>query len=342
MKRIVVNGRFLLHKTTGVERYAKEILNELDKLINKDEIILAIPQKVKEIPNYNNIKIDRVGIFDNRLWEHVSFPRYVKKRNAIPLNLCNVAPLTNPGIVTIHDAKIKARPEFFSRKFIVWYNILFNNETKNAELILTDSIFSKNELLKYYKINENKIKILPCGWQHYNRIAFDEGALDKYSLKKNQYFFAMGSMEPNKNFKWIAEIAKNNPKYFFAIAGSINPRVFSEGLGFNCPSNMKLLGFVSDEEAKTLMRDCKAFLFPSFYEGFGLPPLEAMSSGCNNVVVSDIPVMHELFGNEVNYINPNKHDINLSEIKSGNFKRILDKYSWKKSAKLLYEILEEM
>lgn len=131
----------------------------------------------------------------------------------------------------------------------------------------------------------------------------------------------------------------------FAVAGSINRNVFSEGLGFELPPNMKLLGFVSDEEAKTLMRDCSAFLFPTFYEGFGIPPLEAISAGAKQVVVSDTDVMHEIFGDGVVYVDPNDCNIALSdfpEISETQVSGLLAKYSWKKSAETLLELLKSM
>ena len=128
----------------------------------------------------------------------------------------------------------------------------------------------------------------------------------------------------------------------FVIAGIINEDVFSTGLGFECPSNMQLLGYISDAEAKTLMRDCKAFLFPTFYEGFGLPPMEAYSAGAKCAVVSNTEVMHEIYGDAVIYINPNNYSVDLSKVACINHDKILDilgKYSWKKSASDLYEIL---
>lgn len=340
MAKVIINGRFLIHRVTGVERYAREILAELDKIIEPGKFEMAIPPEVEEIPGYKNIKVVRIGRLHNRLWEHVSFPMYVRKQGAISLNLCNVAPLPDPGIVCIHDVKVKATPQYFSKKFRLWYNILLTNATKRAKAIITVSEFSKREIIKYYHVKPEKIHVIPNAWQHYERISYDENTLSKYGLEKEQYFFSMCSLEPNKNFKWIAEAAKQNPDMIFAVAGSINEKVFADGLGFDCPVNMKLLGYVSDEEAKTLMRDCRAFLFPTFYEGFGIPPLEAISAGAKQVVVSDTEVMHEIFGDSVNFIDPFASDTELKNVRIVGDKLPLEKYSWIKSAEILLKLLK--
>lgn len=332
MKKIIINGRFLLHRVTGVERYAREILSELDKILLPGEYELAVPPEVDDIPHYKNIKITKMGKLHNRLWEHISFPLYVIKNRAISLNLCNVAPLIAPGIVCIMDTKIKSHPEFYSKKFLFWYRILFFNAIKRSKLIITISEFSKNEICKYYHIDRDNIVVVPCAWQHFERVGYADDALKKYDLEEAKYYFSMCSLEPNKNFAWIAETARREPDSTFAIAGSINKKVFADGLGFECPDNMKLLGYVSDEEAKTLMRYCKGFLFPSIYEGFGIPPLEAMSAGCPNVIVSDTPVMHEVFDNSVSYIDLDSYTMPAIRDNMHESNDQLAKYSWEISA----------
>lgn len=110
---------------------------------------MAVPPETENIPTYTNIRVVRVGKFKNRLWEHLSFPWYVHKQKGISLNLCNVAPLPSPGIVCIHDVKIKATPQYFSKKFLLWYEVLFGNAARRAKAIITVSEFSKNEICKY-------------------------------------------------------------------------------------------------------------------------------------------------------------------------------------------------
>lgn len=345
MKKVIVNGRFLLHRVTGVERYAREILSELDKLVSPGEIEIAVPPEVERIPHYENISVSKTGRFHNRAWEHISFPFYVRKKKGVSLNLCNVAPLSNPGLAGIMDMKIHAHPEFYSKKFLMWYRLLFFNAIKRARKIITISEFSKEEILKYYRVKGEKIVVVPCAWQHIERTEYSENALDKYGLSKGTYYYSMCSLEPNKNFRWIAEAAKKNSNDVFAVAGSINREVFSNGLGFDCPENMKLLGYVSDEEAKTLMRDCKAFLFPSFYEGFGMPPLEALGAGAPYVVVSDTPVMHEVFDAAAVYLNPSDYEhieLQQNHPEESNRKVVLSKYSWKKSAEIIKQIIDSL
>lgn len=341
MAKIIINGRFLIHRITGVERFAREIVRELDEIVKPGEYEIACPPETAEIIELKNIRVVKIGRLHNQLWEHISFPLYVKKRKATSLNLCNVGPLLDPGIVCIHDMKVRAKPEYFSKNFILWYRILFFNATRRAKKLLTVSDFSKNEIIKYYNVESDKISVVPNGWQHLERIPCDENVLRKENLQKGTYFFSMCSLEPNKNFRWIAETAKKNVNETFVVAGSINNKIFSDGLGFECPSNMRLIGYVSDEEAKALMQNCKAFLFPSFYEGFGIPPLEAMSTGCP-VVVSDIPVMHEIFCDEVYFINPNDTDVDMSTLV--NTEKVfsssaLKNCSWTKSAEMLKRIM---
>ena len=343
MKKIIINGKFLTMRQTGAQRYAREIVAQLDKISQNGEFTILVPKGNWDIMSYMNITVKQVGPFHGIVWEQLTMPLYAFYHGSYILNLCNVAPLFKPDVSTIFDMKINSHPYFFGWKFRLWYRLLFANQTRRCKIILTDSEDAKKELLKYYPQTPKENIIVAHGaWQHFDRVAYDEGTLEKYGLKKKQYFFGMGSLEPNKNFRWVAEVAKRNPNSMFAVAGALNAKVFANGLGFECPDNMKLLGFVSDEEAKSLMRDAKAFLFPSFCEGFGMPPLEAMSAGCPKVIVSDIPVMHEIFENNAIYINPNEYNYNLSDLLENSIcdiNHVLGRFSWKKSAEIIYKTL---
>ena len=136
---------------------------------------------------------------------------------------------------------------------------------------------------------------------------------------------------------WVYEIAQKNPNEIFVLSGAFYNKVFKDNTEKK-PLNVRFLGYLSDSEVKTLMRDCKAFLFPSLYEGFGIPPLEAMSTGCP-VVVSDIPVMHEIFEQSVHFVDPYNTEIDLEDLLKQPLspsEPILKKYSWEKCAQMLW------
>lgn len=342
MKSIVINGKFMSQTVTGVQRYAREILLELDALIQSDiQVILAVNSDARDIPEYKNIQVKTIGRFTGNLWEQISLPLFVKKNKALCVSLCNMTPILTPDIVVIHDISYKVNPQFFSKKFSLWYKLVFALTIKRIKHILTVSEFSKKEIISNYPVDSKKITVTYNGWQHYSGVEYSENALEKYSLTKGEYFFSMSSMAPNKNFKWIANAAKNNPDIVFAVSGSVNNKVFGDIFDFEVPDNLEFLGYVSDEEAKTLMRDCKAFLFPTFYEGFGIPPLEAMSVGAK-AIVSDASCMREIFEDSVYFVNPHDPNVNLEKLlaeKVSEPQKILDKFSWQSSAEILLELL---
>lgn len=280
---------------------------------------------------YKNIEVINAGILEGHLWEQIELPILVRKYSGKLLNLCNTAPIISPGIVTIHDIQTKVHPEFFSKKFALWYNFINKLNIKRSRKIITVSKFSKNEIVKYYGISENKIEVIYNGWQHMERVVADEKILDKLNLRNKEYILGVSSLNPNKNFKYILELAKIHPEYQFIIVGKKNIKVFSE---YNIENidNLKWAGYVTDEELKTLYSKAKVFVFPSIYEGFGIPPLEALACGCENILVSNTSCLPEIYKNNAEYFNPYKI-FRIEKTLNKKVKNILLIYNWKNSAK---------
>ena len=146
---VIVNGKFLTQRVTGVQRVARELLAALDGLIEKDEVLLAVPPETEELPAYKNIKILRTGRLHGNLWEQLSLPLVRRKYRATLLNLCNSAPLLCPGVTCLHDAKIRSRPGDFGLVFRTWYRLMTWNSGRRCKMLLTVSEFSKSEIVKY-------------------------------------------------------------------------------------------------------------------------------------------------------------------------------------------------
>jgi glycosyltransferase involved in cell wall biosynthesis len=355
-RKIAVSGRFLTRKLTGVDRYAIEIIRSLDKIAKPGEFEIVIPKDIDPVTKLNlrNIKIIRFGkaniLRTNTLfWEQFVFAFYVLKSQTIPLCLCNIAPLLRAnGYVTVHDIRFSVMPECFEsrrEKLVrIWHVMNCTFSKMFAKIIFTDSLESKKQLIQYYKIKPDKIVVTPCSYEHFTRETVDTDISAKFGLKSGEYYFAMASVAVHKNFKWIAENAKLFPDKVFAIAGNIDKKQFSYGFELTETENLKFLGYVSDDDARTLMKNSKAFLFPTLYEGFGLPPLEALSVGAQ-IIVSDIPVMREIYGDSARYIDPFDYSTDLDEVLKmpvAPASQCLEKYSWDKSAQIIYDKIKEI
>ena len=343
MKRIAINGTFLSEKRTGIYRFAEEIIKALDNQVADLDVRLIVPKNISIPFVLRNIKVVEFGYGKGILWEQTFFALYLWLRCATALNLCNVTPLLAPrGFSVIHDVSYKVNPQYFSHlygKFSrLWHCLNYWVIVHFARHIFSVSEFSKNEILRVYGILPSKITVVYNAWQHMLSIEpSDDSVLEKFGLTKKNFFLSLSTIAPNKNLKWILDAAKHNSNEIFAIAGSLNPARFGMDLDVKNLKNVKFIGYISDCDFVLLAKECKAFLFPSFYEGFGIPPLEAMSVGAP-VVVSDIPVLKEIFGDSAHYVNPYKGNTLLNDVLSvhvANSDCILNKFSWTVSAKMV-------
>lgn len=342
MKKVVINGRFLTQQITGVQRVAHELVRELDALIKKEniEVVILAPKNIIFENLYKNIKIKQVGYLKGHLWEQLELPFYTFKEKGVLLNLCNTAPIINTGIVDIHDISFRVNSQFFSKQFSWYYRVLILILVRTSKKIITVSEFSKQEIIKYYKVPKEKIEVIYNSWEHILRIEEDITILKRFNLEKKNFYLGVSSIAPNKNFKYIVELAKLYPEKRFVIVGKKNLKVFGK-LGIENLKNLVWCGYVSDEELKALYMTCKGFIYPSFYEGFGLPPLEAMGCGCEEIYVSKTSCLPEIFEESVIYLNPNKVEKILKDnIRTD--KKIINKYNWYFSSKRLLKIVENL
>jgi glycosyltransferase involved in cell wall biosynthesis len=341
-QRIAISGNFLLKEPAGIARYALNLVKAFDEICGDMKVEFVVSKKLKNKPIIKNIKIVSFGYGSGILWEQFWFAIYTLFYNRRPVTLASTIPLLNcSGIAIIHDIRDITRPEFIlknnlrTKMIFKWARLQFWVISKFSKNIVTVSEFSKKEISEYYNINPDRITVIPNGWQHIENI--------EQKPEKADYYFALSSIAKHKNFKWILEIAKRNPCQKFLIAGSLNKKYFDtadiENHGL---PNVDFLGYVSDEKMQNLMRNAKAFLFPSFYEGFGIPPMEALALG-TPIIVSDIPVLREVYGNSAHYINPYSYDADLERILQESVapaNDILEKFSWEKSAAKLKKLLE--
>jgi len=299
MKKLIVNGRFLTQPTTGVQRYAIELLNSWDKLIDKGawsslpEIIVAVPEGKRLETNWRKIAIREVGKNTGNVWEQIDL--FLASRNDWLFSPCNTGPVLQKNqIVTIHDTSVYSIPQAYSRAFVAKYKFIFRIFAKSLPLLLTDSNFSKNEIVRILHADPEKVDVIHPGVDHILRIKPDFSIIGKHGLVRGAFVFAVASRSPHKNFALIENLSKlpDCRDTSFVFAGGEFNKIFRSSQQ-DAEQNVTSLGYITDEELRALYETCGLFVFPSLYEGYGLPPMEAAVCGAR-VLSSPVPSVVEL------------------------------------------------
>jgi glycosyltransferase involved in cell wall biosynthesis len=351
LKKILINGYFLCRNLTGIERYAVEITKRLDQLCHSSEISIIIPADTLNIPEYKNIHVIRHGKkIRHILWQMFTLQWFlITHRQYTVLDFGNTGLPFAPGIVFLHDIYCEFFPEDFTGKrdkIIRAYNRWqYRLISKYAKKIATVSEYSKNKICKAFNADSSKISVIYSSADHIRSINADMSVFDDFPvLAEKPFYFSLGSLSKRKNIRWILEYAVKHPEINFAVSGTSLSTVKVEELDKNIPKNIILTGYLDDSKIKALMEKCKAFVLPSYYEGFGLTPLEALACGAQ-IIVANAASLPEIYGNTAYYIDPFDINIDLDTLLSQPVDapdEILSKYSYDKSAEQVYNIIKEI
>ena len=269
-------------------------------------------------------------------------------------------------VVTVYDMVYKAFPETMRARTKYMLNLGLKRSMKRADLIITISEFSKSEILKYFPEHEAKIRVVPCGvdlneFQPVTDTARIEACKAKYKID-GDYFLYLGTLEPRKNLKnlilgyetFLKSCSGNAPKLVLAGGkGWLFDSIFELVKEHNLESDVIFTGYIDSEDRNPLMCGSLAFTFPSIYEGFGMPPLEAMACGVP-VLVSNAASLPEVTGDSAVIVEPDSVDQIASGLRSlfedPDLRARLSKeglnrartFTWDRSAELLYKAYEEL
>jgi glycosyltransferase involved in cell wall biosynthesis len=347
---IIINGDFFCNELTGIERLAFELTQRLDLISKKDEIGIVIPKNTKNVPVFKNIKkiMYKKNITSFPRWQQFIFPFFLLKYKAVPLDFGNSCSFLCPGITFLHDIYCEIHPEDFisarEKLECVYFRLLYRIIACRAKIIITVSNTSKKQIVEKFHVNPEKVRVIHSSYDHFKSITADASIINKFPVLSKPFYFALGSLSKRKNLKWIIEYAGNHPDKRFAVSGVSLNTVKADEINRNeIPPNVIFLGYVSDSNIKYLMEKCAAFILPSYYEGFGLTPLEALSCGAQ-IIVSNAASLPEIYGNAAHYIDPFNYDTNIDDLLLQPVDSpvdILKKYSFDKSAAQLYEVIKE-
>lgn len=339
MKVVVESGILLREGFSGVEVYTKSLLEAMEK----------------EHP-FTRVMPKKRGRLERQKWLHTTLSKEVSGHDLL---FCpaNIAPWSlskkTKLIVTLHDVAFKRYPDTFSKAFRLYYNLLIPRVIKRADQLITVSDVSKEEILSAFPYAKGKIEVIP--------IACDPIFTSDQSVKKEKTLLYVGSMNERKNFVGAINAfeALEKEEYTLQMVGN-----FYESFALSNASKevlerakknpkIEFVKGVSNEKLSLLYRKATLFLFPSFYEGFGIPPLEAMASG-TPVITSQKTSMQEVCEDAALYVDPHDQASLIEAMRTlldSSHKReemmqkgLLQskKFSWEATAKKHWELFERV
>ncbi len=368
--RIGIDARMYGPIGKGLGRYTQELVDNILKLDNENEYIIFLSKDNFSKFNASRLNVKKV-LADVRWYtfkEQIVMPFLIWRENIDLMHFPHFnVPILLPTkfIVTIHDLILtkfptiratKLSPFVYKIKHFAYTNVI-KSAVKRSEKIITVSEFTKKDIVDKLNVKSEKISVVYEGIANQFKkssrfsvdIEDDKNTLLKYNINR-EFLIYTGNAYPHKNLEWLVDNFKKKCKNFdLVLVGKDDffyNRVKKIARKNKAVFDVKIIfpGYVSDYDLNVLYRNAFAYVFPSLYEGFGLPPLEAMSNGCP-VISSNKASMPEILGNAVLYFDPKNfknfiEKINLIQnntqlrdelIKSG-YQRV-KKYSWKKCAK---------
>lgn len=335
---IVINTIPLLSRQTGIGNCIYNISKYLLKVdkVNKytfyygyfSDRLQKIPQETEKRPNemkFNILqkakpyvkKVPFLGDVSKKVIENWNKMNSYKKKfdicfepNYIPAGI-----QANKTVTTVHDFSFHLYPEWHPRDRISYFKKYFFKRIYKSDLITTDSLFIKEEAGQFLKIDENRIKVVPMGYDNTVFRSYQPAEVLAFRNEKKlpeKFILFVGSIEPRKNIERLLSAYLRMPEYvkkefklvLAGFSGWRNKKIMS--LIDKMKKHVMFLGFLSVRELAMAYNAAKVFAYPSLYEGFGLPPLEAMACG-TPVLVSKAASLPEVCGKAALYCDP--HDI---------------------------------
>ena len=370
---IAMNGSMLDDHPTGVGIYSINVINNLSRLYSNDKIKkltvftpvrAALDNSVCTIKIPGLVKSSRYGklaAFSRFIWNTFYYPYQVRDFDLLVSPTTHGSFISSNQVITIHDLislrykNISAHQRFYFKYFLPFL-------ISRAKLIIAVSETTKKDIVTFLKCPEEKIKVVFNGYDHttYFAIEGNRHVIERaYGVKK--YLLAIGPTYPHKNFETLIQAYKElddsvRIQFPLVIAGGKKEYVNALKLlvkQLDLEINIRFIGYVPIDLMPALYREAEVFIFPSLYEGFGIPLLEAMACGCP-VITSNTSSMPEVCGDAALYFDPLDRDalkkriMNLTEDRklwNEMRKRGLEqvkKFSWQRTAQQLKSVIENI
>ena len=354
---LVVNATELGRQRGGNESYVAGVIEGLASLNPSIDITLLtcnwgrpldLPFPTVEIGPYRRLPF--------LLWQQTRILKQLKPDWYLA-NFFLPPVLPCKGAVFVYDVSFRAHPDYFPRSVALYMNWLTGLAIRKAERVLTISQFSRRELLRFYTVDEAKVSNTLGGvspkFQPKANSEHEQAILARYGVAK-PYIFALGNIHPRKNLGRLLDayisLKTNRSGIPAMVWGGLQRWDSGELLEKARAAEVILPGFIAQEDLPTFYRQTEMLVYPSLYEGFGLPPIEAMACGAP-VVCSNITSLPEVVGDAALTVNPTDTQAITTamarildnptlqmELRQAGLKQAAQ-FTWKRTAQLILEAL---
>ena len=347
---VYINARFLTQQITGVQRYGIECSRQIKKLC--PSATLLVPKNILSVKEAEDLGAKIIGTTTGHFWEQYDLPKYLAGLGSPPLiNLCNTAPVQYyNNYYTLHDLAFYWHPEWNSRVFAGGYKSFVPVILRRCKHIFTVSNTIKSEIQGVYHVPDQKISVTYNGIpEHFKAVRPHLDTKQKtilsvgtFNARKNQQKLLSAFLQSNLNETCKLQLVGGYSKNFKYTNIDDSAKV--------CP-NIQILSDINEDQLLQLYLGAEIVASVSLYEGFGIPLLEGLVTGCK-IICSDIPVYKELFTGFASFCNPN--DINsicsalqdnaliANNINESKVNELLDKYNYSRSAKTILDTIENL
>jgi glycosyltransferase involved in cell wall biosynthesis len=320
--RIGINCRFLhAAQITGVERYAMNLLQGLlQEPTEHSYVLLGGGKKAREFSSRSPIhRIGNCGFRSpalRQVWEQSALPVIARRAGLhVMINPINTAPIGyGRNVIVVHDLSFLEHPQWFGRGFVALYRAIVPTAARRAAAVVTDSEYSKGKIVKLLGIDPSRVHVIYLAADPvFKRVEGDalQSVMDRHSLTKPYALYA-GSVAPRKNLGRVISAYERvrerlGSEHELVVVGASSFHFSGNGETSGNVEGVRMLGYVSDDDLAALYSGARVFVFPSLYEGFGLPPLEAMSCG-TPVITSNTTSLPEVVGDAAITVDPENTD----------------------------------
>ena len=306
-----INGKFTAQPTTGVQRVAAQLVQALDarsEPLPGRWVLLCPPGAT--LPLLQQIECRVVGRpgWPLHAWEQVMLP--LAARGGRLLSLAGSAPwcLRSQDNI-VHDAAVFDQAQAYTLAFVAWYRALFRRLARGPGVLVTVSADARQRLARALGVPATRIGVLFNGADHLDGVVPAQAVLQRWGLQGQDFLLAVGSANPTKNLDRLVQAYSALQRRGLpglrklVIVGGSRPRVFAARSSTADPPGVVRTGPLDDASLKALYQQARALVFPSTYEGFGLPPVEAMACGCP-VLAARATSIPEVCGDAALYFDP--------------------------------------